>query len=237
MRISAIVPVLNEESVIDSFLQWHLTLSGIDEWILVDGSSSDRTLERIRAFQSQYSQLRLIAGEHLRGRARQMNAGAASAVGEVFLFLHSDCKLDPLAPDALKNILSNKEIIGGGFYKKYEQETALLRCYRSLMNLVRTKWLRNLVGTNAIFIRRSVFETLGGYPEVSILEDMILCDRMKSAGKLAMLKPYLIVSSRRYIKDGIVRRMIMAVRILILFRIMRVEPNQLKMYYLKTVKE
>lgn len=237
MRISAIVPVLNEESFIDSFLRWHVTLNGIEEWILVDGGSSDRTLERICTFQKNYAHVKVIAGQNLRGRAMQMNAGVASAEGDVLLFLHVDCKLHPLAPSAMNDALRSGKVIGGGFYKKYEPETMLLKFYRSLMNLVRTKWLRNLVGTNAIFIRKTVFQTLGGYPEVAILEDMFLCDRMKSTGKLAMLKPYLVVSSRRYFKDGIMRRITMALQILFLFRIMRMAPDQLKAHYTKTGKE
>ncbi|MBX7150232.1 TIGR04283 family arsenosugar biosynthesis glycosyltransferase [bacterium] len=237
MRISAIVPVLNEESVIDSFLQWHMNLNEIDEWIVVDGGSNDRTLERVDAFQKQCAKIKLISGEQLRGRAKQMNAGALSANGEVLLFLHVDCKLDRLAPAVLKNAMGHEHLIGGGFYKKYENETVLLKIYRSIMNVLRTQWLRNLVGTNGIFVRKNIFEKIGGYPDTPILEDMLLCDRMKSAGKLAMIKPYIIVSSRRYFKDGVLRRIVMALKILFLFRIMKISPDQLKSYYLKTVKE
>lgn len=99
---------------------------------------------------------------------------------------------------------------------------------------MRTQWLKNLVGTNAICIRKNVFAQLGKFPTVSLLEDVMLSDRMEKRGKPIFLKPHVIVSSQRYDEAGILARIWIALRIMFLFRVMRRSPEELKNLYQPT---
>jgi len=234
MNISIIVPTLNEELLIAGFLQRLMRWPKLTEIIVVDGGSNDRTQEILRSIS--HPALRVFQEPGLRGRARQMNFGAQMAGGDVLLFLHVDCELPEAALLQIEKAVMDTSVIGGGFYKKYAEENTALKFYRGLMNVIRTKWMRNLVGTNAIFIRRKVFFELGQYPDIPLLEDVILCDRMKSNGSLAFLKPHVIVSSRRYYHAGVWKRMWIALKILYFFRIRHMAPEKLKEIYLAEIR-
>lgn len=231
MKISIIVPVLNEASVIQQCLEKLWKLENDFEVIVADGGSKDETVEIAKKFKLGNIH-RLVILENIQaGRAHQMNAGADASQGEVLLFLHADCELERGALKVISDRLQDEQIIGGGFYKKYSKENLFLMIYRVAMNLIRTKWLKNLVGTNAIFIRRERFFQLGKYPEVTLLEDVILSDRLKRAGKLVFLKPHVISSSRRYYRGGILKRIWIAYKIMYLFRLRRRSPDELGHVY------
>lgn len=231
MRISIVVPVLNEAAGIKECLENLLKLEGDFEIIISDGGSQDGTAGIVKEMTSLYpANLRLL--ENIRpGRATQMNAGAEAARGDLLLFLHADCRLHPMALRSIETSLKDEKIIGGGFYKKYSKETAMLSAYRAVMNFVRTKCLKNLVGTNAIFIRKNIFTLLGSFPEVALLEDVILSDRMKAHGKLTFLKPHVIASSRRYHESGVLKHIWIAYKIMYLYRVKHRQPDELKRVY------
>lgn len=234
MKISIIIPVLNEAAVIENCLEKLTELRQDCEIIIADGGSRDDTLKIVKQFQVQNPE-RMTVLEGLKpGRAFQMNAGADAAEGDVLLFLHADCELGDGALPALTKCLQNSAIIGGGFYKRYSNENIFLKLYRIVMNVIRTQWLKNLVGTNAIFIRKNVFFQLGKFPTVPLLEDVMLSDRMKKKGKPVFLKPHVIVSSRRYDEGGIFTRIWIALRIMFLFRVMHRSPEKLKNLYQPT---
>jgi rSAM/selenodomain-associated transferase 2 len=231
MKISIIVPVLNEAAIIRKCLEKLQELESEFELIIADGGSSDETITIVKQFISG-SKMPCIVLENMQpGRAYQMNGGAEVSQGEVLLFLHADCKLEKNALLNIENRLHDQRIIGGGFYKKYSKENLPLWFYRAGMNLIRTKLLRNLVGTNAIFIRRDRFFELGAFPEVALLEDVMLSDRMKKSGELAFLKPHVVSSSRRYYAHGILKRIWIASRIMYLYRFRNVAPDELKRIY------
>lgn len=227
--ISVIVPVLNESAAVGRFVEHHVALRGLHEMIMVDGGSTDGTVEILRDW---VPRIRLVEIPVRQGRAVQMNAGAKVATGDIFLFLHVDCRLHESALLSVQQALIKvPSCIGGGFLKKYSEESFLLSCYRMIMNGIRTRMLHNLVGTNAIFIRSKVFSEIGGYPETPILEDIMLCDRMKRAGRMVFLTPHVVSSSRRYSKHGMFRRMWIAFRILFMYRVLRTPLNELKRIY------
>ncbi len=233
MKISIIVPTYNEAEIIRQPLQRFSLGSGAFEIIFVDGGSSDDTVQIIR--ESKNPSIKIISATPSQ-RARQMNAAAREANGDILLFLHADCELPAIALSRIQEALQDARIIGGGFYKKYTEESLFLTIYRITNNLIRTKFFGNLVGTNALFIRRTIFFELGGYPEVPILEDVMLCDLMKSRGKLIFLKPHVISSSRRYLKSGILRRMTIALKIIFLYRVRKWPAEKLKKIYQQSIK-
>ena len=201
------------------------------EVIVVDGGSRDETVAIARQIESTGRNRVRVLENIKEGRAFQMNAGAQIANGDILLFLHVDCKLDRKALRVITECMRDEDIIGGGFYKKYSTENIPLRLYRAAMNVIRTKWLRNLVGTNAIFVRKKIFFKIGKYPEVPLLEDVMFSDKMKKAGSLKFLKPYVITSSRRYYKSGILKRIWIAYKIMYLYRIRHKAPVELKNIY------
>ncbi|MBL7996111.1 TIGR04283 family arsenosugar biosynthesis glycosyltransferase [bacterium] len=231
MKISIVVPVLNEANVIGSCLAKLLEWEDDIEIIVADGGSRDETVP-IAKQMAAGSRKRLQVLENLKpGRAFQMNAGADAATGDVLLFLHADCTLHQGSLNAICEHLKDETIIGGGFYKKYSVENFSLRIYRIAMNVIRTRWMKNLVGTNAIFVRKQAFVQLGKFNEVSLLEDVMLSDRMKKAGRLIFLKPHVVSSSRRYYEAGILRRIWIAYKIMYLYRIKHRSPDELKSIY------
>lgn len=227
-RLSVIVPVLNEATTVGPFVAHHIDMPGLHELIVVDGGSTDGTVDNLREFGSR---IRIMNAER-RGRAAQMNTGASAASGDVLMFLHVDCILHKESFVRVQRAFTtDPALVGGGFLKKYSKENFLLTCYRMAMNGIRTRLLRNLVGTNAMFIRKDLFQKIGGFDEVPILEDVILCDRMKKIGRLAVLTPHVRSSSRRYSGQGLFRRMWIAFRILFLYRVMKTPLHELKRMY------
>ena len=154
MRISVIIPVLNEEKSIAATL---LALQRLnpDELILVDGGSSDGTREVCRKFGVELH-------SSPRGRARQMNLGAQLGTGDVLLFLHADTRLPPSAFDDIRSALEDQRVVGGRFDLQLDDARPMLRLV-GLMISLRSRISKVGTGDQAIFVRRAVFEQLGGF--------------------------------------------------------------------------
>lgn len=160
--ISIIVPVLNEAKVIGSLLEHLLGLEGEHEVIVVDGGSSDDTT----AIASRY--VRVISSE--RGRARQMNAGARKARGEVLLFLHADCHLPPGAIRGIEAALADPACVGGCFSLSLNEDGLIYELI-SFFSSLRMRLTGRITGDEGIFVRRKIFAWMGGYREIALMED------------------------------------------------------------------
>jgi rSAM/selenodomain-associated transferase 2 len=191
--VSIIIPVLDEEAAIAETIA-AAALTGAGEILVVDGGSRDRT----RA---------IAAGRGCRvvdaapGRAAQMNAGAAAATGEVLLFLHADTWLSPDGITELTRALSDERTVGGRFDVRLEGPEAIFRVIETLMN-VRSRLTRIATGDQAIFVRRSVFEALGGYAPIPLMEDVEFSARLKRLGRVACLRSRVRTSVRRWRRYG-----------------------------------
>ncbi len=197
MHLSIIIPALNEAAGIAHAVERALSLRPC-EVIVVDGGSHDGT-DRIAR------QLDCRVCSTSRGRARQQNAGAAQATGDVLLFLHADCCLGPTAREQIERTLRSPRIVGGAFYQRIEAAGLI---YRGLEvgNAVRVCCTRMAYGDQGLFLRRDLFEQLGGFPDVGFMEDVLLMRKLRDRGRLALLPGPLFVSARRWQKHGPIRQ-------------------------------
>lgn len=193
--ISIIIPVFNEEAAIERTLK-SLPYGKDLEVIIVDGQSNDRTMDIV----GQYP-VKVITSS--RGRAVQMNAGAAVARGDVFLFLHADCVI---AAEGLRviaqHILSN--CVGGCFTHQIDSEKWIYRWIETSGN-VRAKLFKIFYGDQAMFVRRDIFEHMGGFDQVPLFEDVLFSRQLRQLGKTIVLDSSATVLPRRWEKRGIIR--------------------------------
>src|SRR2546425_611229 len=139
-----------------------------------------------------------------RGRARQMNAGAAAARGDVLLFLHADTRLPAGYAQAVAGALADPAVVGGRFDVRLDAAGLAYRAIGRLISL-RSRLTRVATGDQAIFVRRAVFERLGGYPLVPLMEDVALSRAMKRVGRVACLSETVTTSARRWQRHGVAR--------------------------------
>lgn len=199
MRISVIMPVLNEEQILRKTLS-HVVSLCLDEVIVVDGSSHDRTRDLVTSLMKENpGNLSLLIASP--GRACQMNAGAAISHGEVLIFLHADTQLPLNARAQIERVLVNPAFVGGRFDVQFEPETGWGRVISRMMNW-RSRWSGIATGDQAIFVRRACFEQLGGFADVPIMEDIDFTRRLKRAGRLAALRSTVVTSYRRWEQRG-----------------------------------
>lgn len=206
MKLSIIVPVFNEASRLPSLLAQLLQLQQDGcEVLLVDGGSSDDS-----AGLAERAGLRLIRSPP--GRALQMNAGAAQATGEVLLFLHADTRLPEGAPALVTQALSGKAHRWGRFDVRISGHHAMLRVIGAMMNL-RSRWSGIATGDQAMFVSRAVFESVGGFAQLPLMEDIELSKRLRRVSRPACIRPCVITSGRRWETHGVWRTMLLMWRL------------------------
>ncbi len=201
MRISVVIPVLNEKEDLWCNLRALAEFSDLHEIIIVDGGSTDGTCE---SFSDRLpAHARVIDGP--RGRGNQLNAGAGSATGDVLLFVHADTRLPANAVQQITEALSEAEAVGGGFYVQFlEKEPWILRAVAAGINL-RTRLFRAPTGDQAIFSRQEAFVAIGGFAQWPIFEDVDFVQRLKRLGRFAIIPSHVATSARRYITWGVLR--------------------------------
>jgi rSAM/selenodomain-associated transferase 2 len=224
MEISIIVPALNEEQAIGPTLA-SARAPGVREIIVVDGDSADSTAEVARRFADH-----LLIGP--RGRALQMNAGAAVASGEALLFLHADTILPGNFVSAVRGAFDDPGVVGGRFDVRLEPRSLLLWLTGTLIN-ARSRLSRISTGDQAIFVRRDVFEALGGYPPIPLMEDVAFSRALKRKGKVVALREQVVTSSRRWRHDGVIRTILLMWSLRFLY-FCGVSPERLRRAYADT---
>ncbi len=195
-RISIIVPTLRESATISRTLE-RLREPEVLEVIVVDGGSRDGTAEAAARLSD-----RVI--ETVAGRARQMNAGAAAAKGEILFFLHADTVVPAGFARSIVAACGDPYVVGGRFDLRLDAAGLPFRALEGAINL-RARLSKLGTGDQGLFVRRGVFERLHGFPEVPLLEDLALSIALKRHGRIACLGDRLTTSARRWQQDGIVR--------------------------------
>ena len=208
--LSIVMPVLNEAEGIAASLAalQPLRANGV-EVIVVDGGSSDDTIRHATPLAD-----KLVHSG--RGRARQMNAGAAEACGDILLFLHADTGLaDNAVPSVLEGLAPSSHA-WGRFDVRIEGRSPMFALIAALMNL-RSRLTGIATGDQAIFIRRDVFMAIGGFPEQPLMEDIEISKLLKSKSPPLCLRQKVTTSGRRWEKHGIWRTVFLMWRLRFLY--------------------
>ncbi len=208
--ISVIMPAYNEEKALPNTLRTLFTQQGEYEVIVVDGGSTDRTLDVLAEFNftehpspltPHPSRLFLTAPK---GRASQMNMGAKQAQGDWLLFLHADTVLPSGAIHRLNGMEADRTIQAGGFMHRFSGDDWRLKLISFLDN-VRCIRSRIIYGDQALFVRRPLFEQLGGFPHIPILEDVAFCERLIAVTRPLLLSQAVVTDARKFLKMGVWR--------------------------------
>jgi rSAM/selenodomain-associated transferase 2 len=202
--VSVIIPAYNEEDAIPRTLEALSCARGEFEIIVVDGESSDRTCEFVKGRIPDFPKtLRLFAAP--RSRALQLNAGAGEARGDVLLFLHADVVFPCEGVEEVERVLQNQAVFGGNFRLEFEGASAWSRFF-TWVNRKRRRF-GIYYGDSGIFVRRVVFERLGGFRPIPIMDDYEFVRRLERAGKTALVPARLLASDRRWRERGVWRTM------------------------------
>lgn len=203
MSIAVIIPVLNEEDAL-SFLLKRLLPLDFEEIILVDGGSQDSTVEVAKTFfeTSQYPRCQIISGP--KGRAAQMNAGAAKATTDILLFLHADTQLPHNARNVIEQALAHLHCVGGRFDVRFPHDRGYAWMVSRMMNH-RSRFSGICTGDQGMFVRRTVFESMGGFSDMPLMEDIEFSRRLKRKGGIIALRETVITSFRRWEQQGPLR--------------------------------
>lgn len=203
--ISVIVPAFNEEKALPGTLNALFRQPGEYEVIVVDGGSSDRTRAIVTEFahsvqSSAHHTVQLLSSP--KGRAAQMNVGARQAHGEWLLFLHADTMLPDGAIQRLNDMEDDQDIQAGGFMHRFSGDDWRLKLISFLDNFRCTR-SRIIYGDQALFVRRTLFERLGGFPEQPILEDVAFCEKLLTVTYPLLLSPPAVTDARKFLKMGV----------------------------------
>jgi rSAM/selenodomain-associated transferase 2 len=205
--ISVIIPVLNEENHIAAtlgpLLAWR---DAGHEIIVVDGGSTDRTVSVARPLADQ-----LLVSPR-RGRAHQMNHGARAAYGDILLFLHADTQPPAGAAQEILAALATQPKGWGFFRVRFTGGSPVLAMVAFMMNL-RSRLSGIATGDQAVFVRRPLFDAVGGYPAIPLMEDIALCRRLKHIHRPICLGKRVTTSSRRWERHGVWRTVILMWRL------------------------
>ena len=221
MRISVVIPTLNEEKNIRTTIA-QLALLDPAEIIVVDGRSTDRTREICES-------LGIMVIASVRGRGRQMNDGARHTTGDVLLFLHADTRLPEAALEDIRSALDEPGCVGGRFDVELAGDHWMLKVIGAMISY-RSRITKVATGDQAIFVRRTIFEAIGGFPDLPLMEDIAFCRVLKRMGDVACLRSRVRTSARRWETEGIWRTILRMWTLKLLY-LAGVSPIRLKRYY------
>ena len=217
--------MLNETAAIASTLVALRRGAPDAEIVVVDGGSIDASVAQARPL----CDALIVAS---RGRARQMNAGARASHGDAIAFVHADTIVPPTFAADIASALSDSAVVGGRFDVKLDDDALPYRIIGAMISL-RSRLSRTGTGDQAIFVRRAVFDRLGGFPELELCEDLEFSRRMKRAGRVACLRARVTTSARRWNRDGVVRTVVRMWLIRAMY-LLGVPPARLKRMYSDT---
>jgi rSAM/selenodomain-associated transferase 2 len=208
--VSVVIPTYNEEKALPNTLRALFTQQGDFEVIVVDGGSTDGTMNVLKEFgfipdaSLRTFHVSRVTFHAPKGRASQMNAGAKQATGEWLLFLHADTVLPSSAIQRLNEMEVDQTIQAGGFMHQFSGDDWRLKLISFLDNF-RCIRSRIIYGDQALFVRRTLFEQLGGFPNRPILEDVAFCEKLIKITQPLLLSPSVVTDARKFLNMGVWR--------------------------------
>ena len=222
MKLDVVVPMLDEARDIAAALRALRTGAPAAQIVVVDGGSTDQSVAIAGPLCDT-----IIATSA--GRARQMNAGARASHGDAIVFVHADTRVPTDFAQAIAAALEDPSVVGGRFDVELDDRAPAYRMVGTMISL-RSRVMRSATGDQAIFVRRDVFDRLGGFAEIALCEDVDFVRRLRRAGLIACLRTRVITSARRWQRYGVTRTILRMWAIKSLF-LLGVSPDWLKRRY------
>ncbi|MFN6474096.1 MAG: TIGR04283 family arsenosugar biosynthesis glycosyltransferase [Nostoc sp. SerVER01] len=220
-KISIIIPTLNEAANIKEAIATTQARINI-EFIVVDGGSSDDSVEIAQSLG-----VKVISSSA--GRAVQMNAGAVAASGEILLFLHADTRLPAGFDEMICTALQQPGIVAGAFNLRIDASLLSLR-WVELGVKWRSHFCQMPYGDQAIFLTKALFQQIGGFAELPIMEDFELMRRLKAMGRIAIISTPVVTSARRWLQKGVFKTTLLN-QIVIIAYLLGVSPERIRCWY------
>jgi rSAM/selenodomain-associated transferase 2 len=223
IRISVVIPSWRDTENLGELLPTLATQERVAETIVVDASGDGRAEQIALASRATF----IPCSEPNRGE--QMNLGAAASSGNVIVFQHCDTGLEESHLAAIESALADPGIVGGAFFRKFDGRHPRLMWLESIARFL-TRHGGTLYGDQSIFVRRDVFEKLGGFAKIPLMEDVEFSRRLRSAGKIAVLDPPVASSARRHLRKGAWGTTIQNGLFIVLYNL-GVSPHRLHRWY------
>lgn len=226
--ISIIVPLYNEGDNVTGLVEHLAELENAQEVLLVDASDQHESLAALENVQLSSPSLFRFVRCDARGRASQMNTGAAAARGAILLFLHCDSRL----PAGAMELIEGKIRDGchwGRFDVVLDAPGLVFRLIEKMINL-RSRLRRLATGDQGIFITSGLFKQCQGYPEIELMEDIAICRSLKAHSRPALITTPLVTSARRWQKRGAISTILLMWKLRLLYWL-GVEPARLSQMY------
>lgn len=217
LKISVIIPTLNEENWIRKTIlhTWEMACAAEKiEIIVVDAGSTDDTIKKVPE-----GRILLMQNENLKGEKHaSLNLGATKSSNDILLFLDADSKLPDQFDKKIIKALRPDQVVGGAFNLSFDQADLKLKML-SLVNQFRYTTSKEYFGDQCIFCKKETWLNVGGYPNQNIMESASFCNRLRKKGKLVLIKDPVITSSRRFVRHGFWKTLLMDLKIWIKWKV------------------
>lgn len=219
MRTSVIIPTLDEAERIETQIA-ALRRQGFDEIVVADGGSGDATPALAAA-----AGARVVST--MRGRGRQLGAGACAASGEIFFFVHADSAPPADALGLIEATLAADDVCAGCFRLAFDVEHPLLQFYAFASRVNHSLFT---YGDQGLFLRKAIYQRIGGFRDLPLFEDVEILQRLRRVGRFVKVQAAMVTSARRFLRDGVARRQLMSAGLVALYHL-GVSPERLERSY------